>query len=58
MKVIQSVLDEQVDEPALAREAARKYARRLAGLEWPEFRRNWADFSPGVFSYDTLTRRL
>ena len=55
-EVIQSVLDEQVDEPALAREAARKYARRLAGLEWPEFRRKLGGFlARRGFSYDTLT---
>lgn len=55
-EVIQPVLDEQVDEPALAREAARKYARRLAGLEWPEFRRKLGGFlARRGFSYDTLT---
>jgi len=31
-EIVQPVLDEQVDEEALAFEAARKYARRLAGL--------------------------
>ena len=30
-EIVQPVLDEQVDEEALAFEAARKYARRLAG---------------------------
>jgi len=55
-EVIQPVLDEQVEEPALARVAARKYARRLAGLEWPEFRRKLGGFlARRGFSYDTLT---
>ena len=55
-EVIQPVLDEQVEEPALAREAARKYARRLASLEWPEFRRKLGGFlARRGFSYDTLT---
>jgi regulatory protein len=54
-ETIQSVLDEQVDEEALACEAARKYARRLAGLEWPEFRRKLGGFlARRGFSYTTL----
>lgn len=55
-EVIQPVLDEQVEEPALVQEAARKYAHRLAGLEWPEFRRKLGGFlARRGFSYDTLT---
>jgi len=54
-ETIQSVLDEQVDEQALAFEAARKYARRLAGLEWPEFRQKLGGFlARRGFSYTTL----
>jgi regulatory protein len=54
-ETIQSVLDEQVDEEALACEAARKYARRLTGLEWPEFRRKLGGFlARRGFSYTTL----
>jgi regulatory protein len=54
-ETIQSVLDEQVDEEALAFEAARKYARRLAGLEWPEFRQKLGGFlARRGFSYTTL----
>ena len=50
-----SVLDAHVDEDALAWEAARKYARRLAGLEWPEFRRKLGGFlARRGFSYATL----
>ena len=55
-EVIQPVLDEQVEEPALVQEAARKYAHRLAGLEWPAFRRKLGGFlARRGFSYDTLT---
>jgi regulatory protein len=36
--VIRSALAETSDERSLALEAGRKYARRLTGLEWPEFR--------------------
>ncbi len=52
-EVIGSVLEEQVDEAALAGAAARKYARRLAGLEWPEFRQKLGGFlARRGFSYD------
>jgi len=55
-ETIQSVLAEQVDEQALAIEAARKYARRLSGLEWPEFRRKLGGFlARRGFSYTTLS---
>lgn len=43
-EVIQSVLNENVDEQTLAREAARKQARRYAGLEWAEFRQKMGGF--------------
>jgi regulatory protein len=53
--VIQSVLDEDVDEQALARDAARKQARRYAGLEWAEFRQKMGAFlSRRGFSYATI----
>lgn len=52
---IQPILAEQVDEQALALEAGRKYARRLEGLEWVEFRRKLGGFlARRGFSYDTL----
>jgi len=55
-EIVQSVLDEQVDEEALAFEAARKYGRRLAGLEWPEFRQKLSGFlARRGFSYTTLS---
>ena len=54
-ETVQSVLAEQVDEEALAFEAARKYARRLAGLDWPEFRQKLGGFlARRGFSYTTL----
>ncbi len=55
-EIVQLVLDEQVDEEALAFEAARKYARRLTGLEWLEFRRKLCGFlARRGFSYTTLS---
>jgi len=55
-EIVQLVLDEQVDEEALAFEAARKYARRLTGLEWLEFRRKLYGFlARRGFSYTTLS---
>lgn len=54
-ETIQYVLDKQVDEQALAVEAARKYARRLVGLEWPAFRQKLCGFlARRGFSYTTL----
>jgi regulatory protein len=43
-EIVQSVLDAQVNEEMLAFEAARKYARRLAGLEWLKFRQRLGGF--------------
>jgi regulatory protein len=46
----------QVDEEALACEAARKYARRLTGLEWIDFRQKLSGFlARRGFSYTTLS---
>jgi regulatory protein len=54
-EIVQSVLDTQVNEVALAFEAARKYARRLTGMEWPEFRQKLGGFlARRGFSYNTL----
>jgi regulatory protein len=54
-EIVQSVLDTQVNEEALAFEAARKYTRRLTGLEWPEFRQKLGGFlARRGFSYTTL----
>ena len=55
-EIVQPALDEQVDEEALAFEAARKYAGRLAGLEWIEFRLKLSGFlARRGFSYTTLS---
>jgi regulatory protein len=54
-EIVQSILDTQVDEPVLALAAARKYARRLSGLEWAEFRQKLGGFlGRRGFSYTTL----
>ena len=54
-EIVQSVLDTQMNEAALAFTTARKYARRLAGLEWPEFRQKLSGFlARRGFSYTTL----
>ncbi len=41
--VVQQALSD-IDEEKLALEAARKRARRLQGLEWPDFRRKLGEF--------------
>jgi regulatory protein len=54
-EIVHSILDTQVNEAALAFEAARKYVRRLSGLEWPEFRQKLSGFlARRGFSYTTL----
>ena len=54
--VIQPVLDESVDDDTLALAAARKYARRLVGLELQEFRLKLVGYlARRGFSYPTLT---
>jgi regulatory protein len=54
-EIVQSVLDRQVNEEVLAFESARKYAQRLAGLEWSEFRQKLGGFlARRGFSYETL----
>jgi regulatory protein len=53
-EVIQSVLG-ALQEDSLALEAARKYVRRLTGLEWPEFRQKLGGFlTRRGFSYATI----
>ena len=41
---VQQVLDENVDENALAMEAARKYTRKVQALDWQDFRQKLAGF--------------
>jgi regulatory protein len=55
-EIVQPVLDEQVNEEALAWEAARKYAPRLSGKEWLDFRQKLSGFlARRGFSYTTIT---
>lgn len=42
--VIQQTLEQNVDETSLAREAARKYLRKVERLEWPDFRNKLGGF--------------
>ena len=54
-EVVQSVLAEGVDEEALALQAARKYVRRLEGLDRSEFRLKLSGFlSRRGFSYSII----
>ncbi len=54
-EVIQSVVDVNLDEEALARAAARKQAHRYKGLEWPEFRKKLGGFlARRGFSYTII----
>jgi len=43
-EVIQQTLEQNVNEEALAREAARKYLRKVERLEWPDFRSRLGGF--------------
>jgi regulatory protein len=43
-EVIEQTLAQTVDETSLAREAARKYLRKVERLEWPEFRNKLGGF--------------
>lgn len=53
-QAIRSAL-EAVDDEAMACEAARKRARRLEGLEWPEFRKKLSEFlARRGFSYSVI----
>jgi regulatory protein len=42
--VIQQTLEQNTGETSLAREAARKYLRKVQGLEWPDFRNRLGGF--------------
>ena len=54
-EIVQTVLDTQVNEAALAFQAARKYARRLTGLDWLEFRQKLSGFlARRGFSYTSI----
>ena len=43
-EVVQDTLNNNVDENALALEAARKYVRKVQQLEWPDFRQKLGGF--------------
>jgi len=54
-EVVQDVLDKNVDENALALEAARKYLRKVQKLEWPDFRQKLGSFlGRRGFSYGVI----
>lgn len=54
-EIVQDVLDKNVDENALALEAARKYLRKVQKLEWPEFRQKLGNFlGRRGFSYGVI----
>ncbi len=54
-EIVQKVLDENVNEDALALEAARKYVRKVQGLDWQDFRQKLGGFlGRRGFSYDVI----
>src|SRR5688572_1505231 len=54
-EVVQDVLDQNVDEDALALEAARKYVRKVQKLDWPDFRQKLGSFlGRRGFSYGVI----
>jgi regulatory protein len=58
-EVVENVLSEGVDEEALALEAARKYARKVEGLQWPDFRQKLGGFlGRRGFSYAVIMPAL
>jgi regulatory protein len=53
--VVQDTLDQNVDENALALDAARKYLRKVEKLEWPDFRQKLGGFlGRRGFSYEVV----
>ena len=53
-EVITQALEDMTDESSLAYQAAKRYARRLAGLEWLRFRERLGAFlARRGFSYET-----
>jgi regulatory protein len=58
-EIVQKVLDENVNEDALALEAARKYVRKVQGLEWQDFRQKLGGFlGRRGFSYGVTAQAL
>jgi regulatory protein len=55
-ELIQAVLDENLDDEALAYQASLRKARKLNGLEWPDFRRKLSEFlARRGFSFSVIT---
>ncbi len=53
--VIEQTLEQTIDETSLARDAARKYLRKVQGLDWPNFRSKLGGFlGRRGFSYDVV----
>lgn len=53
--VIQQTLEQSLDETSLARDAGRKYLRKVQGLDWPDFRVKLGGFlGRRGFSYDVV----
>jgi regulatory protein len=58
-ELVQKVLDENVNEDSLALEAARKYVRKVQGLEWQDFRQKLGGFlGRRGFSYGVTAQVL
>lgn len=56
-ELVQTVLEENVDEDELARQAARKHARKLQSLEWMDFRKKMSGFlGRKGFSYEVIAQ--
>lgn len=54
--VIQQTLEQTADETSLARDAGRKYLRKVQGLDWPDFRAKMGGFlARRGFSYNVVT---
>ncbi len=53
--IIRQTLEQTADETSLARDAGRKYLRKVQGLDWPNFRNKLGGFlGRRGFSYDVI----
>lgn len=58
-EVIRQTLEQTIDETSLAREAARKYLRKVQGLDWLDFRNKLGGFlGRRGFSYEVVAPLL
>jgi regulatory protein len=56
-ELVHTVLEENVDEEALALQAAKKYARKLLSLDWQDFRKKLSGFlGRRGFSYEVIAQ--